>query len=59
MKTRRNIGGRVEEATTGGKPTPPQAPTAGVRVSFNQDVLTDGDVREALIQMAPAITAQP
>ena len=58
MNTRRNAGRRVGEATAVGNQAPPQAPAAEVQVTFNPAALTDGEVIEALVQMAQSITTQ-
>ena len=59
MKMRRNAGRRVGEAASGGNQAPSQAPAGGVQVSDDLAGLTDGEVRESLLQMAQAITTQP
>ena len=41
-----------------GNIAPPQAPAARVQVPVNLALLTDGEVRAALVQMAQAITSQ-
>ena len=41
-----------------GNQDPPQASATGVQVSVNPVALTDGEVREALVQVAQAITTQ-
>ena len=56
MNTRRNAGRRVGEAVSGGYQAPPQAPDVGVQVPVNQAALKDREVKEALIQLAQAIT---
>ena len=56
MNTRRNTGRRVGEAGVGGNQAPPQAQTFGVQVLGDPAALTDGQVREELVQMAQAIT---
>ena len=58
MNTRRNAGRIVEEAATGGNQAPSQAPAVGVQVPVNPAALTDGEVRETLVQLAQAITTQ-
>ena len=58
MNTRGNNGGRVGEVADWGNKAPLQAPIAGVQVHFNPAALTDGEVREALVQMSQAITVQ-
>ncbi|TMW90505.1 hypothetical protein EJD97_015616 [Solanum chilense] len=58
MITIRNAGRGVGEVATGGNQTPPQAPAAEVQVPVNPAALTDGEVREALVQMAQSITTQ-
>ena len=56
--TRRNTGRRVGEAAVGGNQAPPKALAGGVQVPVNLAALKDGEVREALVHMAQAITAQ-
>ena len=58
MNTRRNTGQRVKEAAAGSDQAHPQAPSAQVQVPVNPAVLTNGEVREALVQMYQAITTQ-
>ena len=58
MNTRRNADRRVEESAAGGNQAPHQAPSAGVQVPVNPAALTDGEVKETLVQMAQAITTQ-
>ena len=58
MNTRRNAARRVEEAAAEGNQAPPQAPSAAEQVPVNPDGLTDGEVRNALLQMAQAIMTQ-
>ncbi|XP_069149260.1 uncharacterized protein [Solanum lycopersicum] len=52
MNTRRNAVRRVEKAAAGGNQAPPQAQPVGIQMSVNPVGLTDGEVREALLQMA-------
>ncbi|TMX04747.1 hypothetical protein EJD97_004916 [Solanum chilense] len=58
MNTKRNTDRSVGEAVAGRNQAPPQSSAAGVQVSFNPAALTDGEVREAMVQMAQAITAK-
>ena len=50
---------RVGEAAARGNQAPPQATVAGVQVPVNPAALTNGLVRDALVQMAQTITTQP
>ena len=56
MNIRRNAGRIAKKETVGGNQCLPQAPTVGVQVCVNLAALTDREVREALVQMAQAIT---
>ena len=58
MNMRRNTGRRVGEATAGGNQVPPQVPLVANQVQVNAAGLTDCEVRNALLQMAQAITTQ-
>ena len=58
MNMSRNAGRRVCEAVVGGNQAPPQAPTVVDQVHVNPARLTDGEVREALLQMEQSITTQ-
>ena len=53
MNTRRNVGRRGW-----GNKAPPQAVAVGVQLPVNPTALTDGEVREALVQMFQANTTQ-
>ncbi|TMX04664.1 hypothetical protein EJD97_006085, partial [Solanum chilense] len=58
INTRRNAGKRVGEAVTRGNKVPRQAPVVADQVSVNPARLTDGEVRNAFLQMAQSITTQ-
>ena len=51
MNTSGNVGIRVGEAIVGRNQDPSRAPAARVQVLINPTALTDGEVREALVQM--------
>lgn len=58
MNTRRNSGRRFKKDVVRGNKDSPHAPSIGVQVPFNPVVLTDGEVREALVKIAQATTTQ-
>ena len=58
MNTGRNAGRRRGEVATGGNQVPPQALTAEIEMHINPVLLTDGEVRKSLVQMAKHITLQ-
>ncbi|TMX03464.1 hypothetical protein EJD97_016057, partial [Solanum chilense] len=58
INPRRNAARRVEEAAGEGNQAPPQAPVVAEQVHVNPDGLTDGEVKNALVQMAHAIMTQ-
>ncbi|TMX00266.1 hypothetical protein EJD97_001111, partial [Solanum chilense] len=58
MNTRKNVGTRVGKATARGNKDTPQAPAAGVKVLVSPAVLTDGEARASLVQLAQAIIAE-
>ncbi|TMW84619.1 hypothetical protein EJD97_024797 [Solanum chilense] len=56
MNTKRNDVIRVVEAAAGENQAPPEATTVVIQVPVNPGRLTDGEVRETLLQMAHTIT---
>lgn len=58
MNTRRNTGLGRGEAAVWGNQDPPQALTAEIEMHINPVLLTDGEVRKSLVQMAKHITLQ-